>query len=118
MLPNVIDSVRIRQATREIAAALRQARSLAITTQEESALLLDVDKKSYALGGKQKHLMVPDHATLTLIAAGIEQVSASSGGIRFFADGSSTGGRIVVSYAPYEYQVDVNWLTGRIHITP
>ena len=38
------------------------------------------------------------------------------GAIRFYPDGSSTGGRITVASGERKYLVDVDWLTGRVSI--
>ena len=38
------------------------------------------------------------------------------GGVRFYPDGSSTGGRVLISRGGHGYQVGVTWLTGRIAI--
>ena len=40
------------------------------------------------------------------------------GGIRFFPDGSSTGGRVTLSHGSRQYFVDVDWLTGRVSVFP
>ncbi len=39
------------------------------------------------------------------------------GGIRFYPDGSSTGGRVTLSLEGLQMRVDVEWLTGRVRIT-
>jgi general secretion pathway protein H len=43
--------------------------------------------------------------------------SERRGAIRFYPDGSSTGGRITVTFGRTQYLVDVDWLTGRVSIT-
>ena len=53
---------------------------------------------------------------MKLYAAQSEVESARKGSIRFYADGSSTGGRITVSSGERKYLVDVDWLTGRVSI--
>ena len=42
--------------------------------------------------------------------------SDKRGAIRFYPDGSSTGGRITVSSGERKFLVDVDWLTGRVSI--
>ncbi len=37
-------------------------------------------------------------------------------GIRFYPDGSATGGRVSVSTPRTRMSVDVNWLTGKVRI--
>ena len=112
MLPNVLDNARVKTATRHLASGLKIARSKAITSQTEMSLILDVENKTYSVANKNKK------STLTLTTAQSEQTSDNIGAIRFFADGSSTGGRIKLSYKRSEYLIDVNWLTGKVTINP
>jgi len=82
------------------------------------SLILDVENKTYSVANKNKKLTLPDDTTLTLTTAQSEQISDNIGAIRFFADGSSTGGRIKLGYKRSEYLIDVNWLTGKVTINP
>ena len=43
-------------------------------------------------------------------------MSERQGSIRFFPDGGSNGGRITVASGERKYEVDVDWLTGRVAI--
>ena len=52
--------------------------------------------------------------TLQLTTAETELTGTNSGGIRFFADGSSTGGHISVLQGQREWRINVAWLTGDI----
>ena len=60
--------------------------------------------------------MRPEGIELKLLTAQTEVESERKGAIRFYADGSSTGGRITVSAGERKYLVDVDWLTGRVSI--
>jgi general secretion pathway protein H len=53
---------------------------------------------------------------LGLETARSELVDAGSGQIRFFPDGSSTGGRITVMMQEQRAEVVVDWLTGQVDI--
>lgn len=81
-------------------------------------LSLNVEDKTFAIDKKKKTLTVPDSSTLSIITARSEQLSENEGRIRFFADGSSTGGQIKLAFEKKEYVIDVNWLTGKIKILP
>lgn len=116
MLPNVIDSTQVKAAVRELSSALKYARSQAISSQDEVALKLDVDKKTYSIQARQRQLSLPDDAKLILTTASSEQISDNEGTIRFFADGSSTGGGVRFKDRQQEYLIDVNWLTGKVTI--
>jgi len=43
-------------------------------------------------------------------------VNEKTGSIRFFPDGGSNGGRITVASGDRKFEVDVDWLTGRVAI--
>jgi general secretion pathway protein H len=118
LLPNVISSTKIKTATRDIAASLKIARSQAINQQRESRLTLNVKDKLIYLGEQKKRLELPEDTELLLVTASAEQQSEDEGSILFFPDGSSTGGRIEIAYDQDRFLIDVNWLTGKIKISP
>jgi general secretion pathway protein H len=127
-LPNVMASTHVKSAARELASSLKTARSQAINYQSETTLVVNVDRENYVLTGgpgnlnsnnqAYKHLVLPDAAGLSLITAESEKLSEHEGQIRFFPDGSSTGGQIKLVFKDQEYLVKVDWLTGRVRITP
>ena len=51
-----------------------------------------------------------------LTVAASERTGERAGAIRFFPNGSSTGGRVSVVSARQAYHVDVEWFTGRTRI--
>lgn len=118
LLPNVIASTETKAAVRELAAGLKYARSLSIIKQKEITLTLNIEKKIYQVGKRQKKLKLPTDTQLTLVTARSEQHSLNQASIRFFPDGSSTGGRINLGNNNNMYSIDINWLTGKIKISP
>ena len=118
MLSNVVGSAQIKGATRHLAAGLKTARNKAISTQQEVSLAVDVENYSFAFLEKKKQLNLPDDSSIVLTTAKSEQLSDTEGAFRFFSDGSSTGGRIKLTHDPFEYFIDINWLTGKVTISP
>jgi general secretion pathway protein H len=108
-----LQSARIRGASRDLVAALRYTRGQAIVKGEQEVLVLDLDNNSYTAPGKGA-VKLPKDMTLRLTTAEQEQTGANAGGIRFFADGSSTGGHISVLQGQREWRINVAWLTGDI----
>ena len=106
----------VKSATRELAAALRSARSEAIAGQRDVALMLDVQARTYRLAGATRLRRLDPQLELKLLAAQNEVSNPQVGAIRFFPDGSSTGGRVTLAATGQSYVVDVNWLTGRVAI--
>ena len=105
----------LESSSREIASVLREARSLAIRTNQETGVVFDVEALSFAFAGGARQ-QLGGRITLALTTAASEQVSDSAGGIRFFPDGTSTGGRITVSGANRVRFIVVDWLTGNVEI--
>ena len=66
-------------------------------------------------GGHGPHSL-PRELELKLYTAQQEVASERKGAIRFYPDGSSTGGRITVASGERKFLVDVDWLTGRVTI--
>jgi general secretion pathway protein H len=66
--------------------------------------------------GNDEPRHVSEKVDLKLFTAEAEVSSERNGSIRFYPDGSSTGGRVTVSSGERKYQVDVDWITGRVSI--
>lgn len=106
----------LKGATRQLAAGLRQARNYAVTRRTEAVLTLDVEKRDFTLSGDSRTYRLPKQLELKLVTSQREVVSDKIASIRFFADGSSNGGRITLGSGERSFDVDVNWLTGRVAI--
>lgn len=106
----------LKGAARQLAAGLRLARNSAVTGRTEAVLTLDVEKRVFTVSGNKKTFRLPAEVHVKLVTAEHEVISDKSAAIRFFADGSSNGGRVTLSSGERSYEVDVNWLTGRVAI--
>ncbi len=98
---------------RRIAAGLNEARSLAVVRNRAVRFTLNGAAKRFTVGGGAG-APLPATLGITLITGAAEVVGAAQGSIRFFPDGSSTGGRIVLSGRGGTRTIEVDWLTGRI----
>jgi len=108
--------VDIKAASRQLAAGLRKARAVAVTERREAVLTLDVDGRTFSLTGDPKTYSLPKQLDVSLFTAQSELVREKIGGIRFFPDGTSTGGRVTVSAGESKQWVDVDWVTGRVAV--
>lgn len=104
-------------ATRDIASALRLARALAISQGQDTTLEIDTREGTYRIPGKPKTYALPSDIELGLFTTSTETLDEGRGRIRFFADGSATGGRVTLNGAKTQRFIDINWLTGEIKIT-
>ncbi len=109
-------SADLKYAARTLASGLRQAQASAMATRRDAVLTLDVDSREFTLPGDREPRKLPDGIDFKLFTAQTEVASPRRGSIRFYPDGSSTGGRITVAAGERKYLVDVDWLTGRVSI--
>jgi len=110
------DSTQIKAAARDIVSALRYARGQALMTRRETTVALNLSDSSYTVTGRGKLYHIPETIGLTVVTAQTELTGKGTASIRFFADGSSTGGRITLEQGNAAWKIDINWLTGQIEL--
>lgn len=106
----------LKAGARQVAAGLRTARSQAIVSRDEATLTLDVEARSFRLSGDNKPRSLPRQAQIGVYTAQGEVVDANTAAIRFYPDGSSTGGRVTLAMGERKFHIDVDWLTGQVEI--
>ena len=108
-------SARVRAASTEMAAALRATRAQAIVRGEPQTFDVDIRAASYR-GAAPHEVRVPQGMQLAITSARQDQPNGHTGRIRFFPDGSSTGGHITLQRGQRKWQVNVSWLTGAVSV--
>ncbi|MGH6879704.1 MAG: GspH/FimT family pseudopilin [Hypericibacter sp.] len=106
----------LRTGTGVVAAALREARSLAIRDNQDTAVVLDIEARTLLVGADGRERQLDSSLGISLYTATSEMRGQDRGAIRFFPDGSSTGGRIRLSSETQVNDVVVSWLTGYVEI--
>ena len=99
LISGMSGATELRSAARQLAAGLRFARNEAVTRQREAVLTLDLSKHRFAVSGDPHEIALPESLSLHLYTAQSELLDQATGNIRFFPDGSSTGGAVTVSGA-------------------
>jgi general secretion pathway protein H len=115
MVMGGLTRIEARTAARDLATSLRRARGEAIAENIDVALSVDTAERVYALDGGKPHRL-PAGLEVALLTAETERINQQAGRIRFFADGSSTGGTVTLADAGNTYRVQVDWLTGRVRV--
>jgi len=110
------DSTEIKAAARDIVSALRYAKGQALISHQETTVALDLSDNSYTVSGRDKLYQIPKTIDVTVVTAQTELTGEGAANIRFFADGSSTGGRITLERGQTAWKIDINWLTGQIEL--
>jgi general secretion pathway protein H len=115
-----LDRARTNGSTRELVEALKTTRHEARASGVDALFTLDVATHIYRIAGDgDRVLPVLDGATLTLLTAESERSTQTAGAIRFFPDGSSTGGSITLTNRGRTQRVEIDWLTGHVRaVTP
>ncbi|MGY3346716.1 MULTISPECIES: GspH/FimT family pseudopilin [unclassified Bradyrhizobium] len=106
-------AARVSAEARAIAASLQLARSRARARNAEMVVGVDTQNGRFGTAGAMRQL--PDGIELSLTVAASERHGAV-GGIRFYPDGRSSGGEILISYRGRAERIVVNWFTGDARI--
>ena len=102
-------TVRVNVAARSVAATLQLARAQAMASNAETVVRFDPQNGQFGMDGSMHAL--PRGMTVVMIAAENEH-RGDSGGMRFYPDGQSSGGEIVLALEGRASRIAVNWLTG------
>ncbi len=103
----------LREAAHTVATELRYTRSRALTTGTPQRFEMNLDDRAWTAAGNH-HGTLPAALKVTFDGVRQEQSSARNAAIRFFPDGSATGGRISLRTQGVGWRVDVRWLTGEV----
>ncbi len=110
-----LSGARVKAASRDLVAALRYTRGQAIVKHEQRTLSVDVEQRRYRAPGKS-WVELPKDMTMKLFTARSELEEEGVGRIRFFPDGSSTGGHIDLLKDEATWRIEVMWLTGDVKL--
>jgi len=119
LIPNfgpAIARAQLYSATRDVASALRHARGQAMLKGQDALFELNTEQHVYRVTGRSKLYKLPSEVQLGLYTTSSETLDEGTGRIRFFPDGSATGGRVTLIANKQTRVVDVNWLTGEVRM--
>jgi len=102
-------ATRVAVTARAIAATLQLARAQAMASNTETVVRIDTDKRQIGLA-KSMHPL-PRGMTVAITVAETER-AGDTGGMRFYPDGQSSGGEILLTLEGRVSRIAVNWLTG------
>ncbi|HEX7369520.1 MAG TPA: GspH/FimT family pseudopilin [Rhodanobacteraceae bacterium] len=102
-------------AAQRVAAGLRDTRMRAMATGKPQWFTVDLRKHTYNAPGRDPR-QLPAKATLDVTAANAGNAQPGIARIGYFPDGSSSGGKIVLTEKHRSQRVAVDWLTGAVTI--
>jgi len=109
------DNLRLEAATRTLASALRLSRAQAIARNADVVLTIHVDRRVFE-SSTGSAIQLDQEISVEMIFAAPERRGRAVGAIRFFPDGTSSGGDIVLSLDKRRARISVNWLTGEARL--
>jgi len=109
------DNLRLEAATRNLASALRFSRAQAIARNADVVLTILADRGVFE-SSTGSVIQLDQEISVEMIFAAPERRGGAGGAIRFFPDGSSSGGDIVLTLDKRRARISVNWLTGQARL--
>ena len=106
-----VSGTRLESAARDMALALREARSTAIVTGRELQFLIEPATPGWRFG--DRHGSYAQDVTVKLETLK-DDPAITFYAITFYADGHSTGGRVRLESDGRGRIIEIHWLTGRV----
>lgn len=111
-----LEGMRLRSSAKEIASQLRYTRAQAIATGQPQRFVIDPRGHAWQAPNDRSG-RIPESLAVEFSGAREAQARAGEGGILFFNDGASTGGRVQLQARQAAWRVDVAWLTGEVTLS-
>ena len=102
----------VRLIALQFAEGLQDTQKEAILSSKEAVFIVDVDKKLFKSNVSGEPVVFDYNLNISLSTARSELAGPTSGRIRFFPDGTSTGGHIGLELYGSRATVTVDWSTG------
>ena len=119
LLSNVMPSVTIKAAANDLYHDLKYVRNMAILNGRQSSIVIDTVNSSYSSESKDngKIISLPSDIRIAVENTQLQQLPEENQTIGFFADGSSTGGVVLLSTNDRTFTIVVDWLTGKVSLS-
>lgn len=108
-----LKKAKIRAVSKNLVSAMRYTRGQAVVKHKEKTITFNVKDKTYK-APRKKLMQIPEGVDINVYTADSEIADEDTGAIRFFSDGSSTGGWVKLTHKNKTWKINVNWLTGEI----
>jgi general secretion pathway protein H len=109
-----LPSIRLRTAADGMVATLRELHQQAIRRAETTELVLDPAARAYRMSTDATPRRLPEIVTELVFKPAAALPFRANTRIRFFADGSASGGTVLLKNGKRLAAINVDWLTGRV----
>jgi general secretion pathway protein H len=110
-----LPGIQVNADSAAVAALIREARSIAIRDNREQSVVIDLNTRLLRIGSGGRQHQLEGNIGISLLTASSE-LNGDQGAIRFFPDGTSTGGRVRLFADARANEIIVHWLTGNVEI--
>lgn len=110
-----LSTTELRSVAREMVAAMRSARSTAVSTRSPVAFTLDLEHHRYQVA-KRREVSLPEALQLELVTGQSQLRGTGAGSITFYSDGSASGGELTLLDGARRIRLDVDWMSGRVSL--
>jgi general secretion pathway protein H len=110
------DTAKFRALLVNTAAAITDTRIRAMKGAVEEDFIIDA--KARVLGAGEQRIPLPEGVELSATVALTGRQNNGTAVIRFFPEGTSTGGTLAFKHHGKTFEIRVNWLTGNVAIQP
>ena len=115
-LGNMAPKLELRGVAEEVRGDIRRLRNTALRESRETVVLFDVAAGTWADGSGRELGRLPAEVSLAAEVARQEQRSEDIGGVRFYPDGTSTGGTLTLSRGERRLELAVDWFDGQVAV--
>ena len=118
LLSNVMPSVTIKATANDLYHDLKYVRNMAVLSGRQSSIVIDTVNSSYSSESKDngKIIKLPSDIRITVENAQLQQLTEENQIISFFADGSSSGGVVLLNTDDQIFTITVDWLIGKVSL--
>lgn len=110
--------IELAELSTTIASELRNTRADAMTSGTDRTVLFDTDRRLVRSEQRGHTIIIDDDISMVATTAASERRGGGQMAVRFFPNGSSTGGALRLERGKTIHEVRINWLTGRVMVAP
>ena len=112
----MLPGFRLQADLRAARTIFAEARAAAIQGYQETVVTVNVETGTLGMTGSDRQVQFASDVGMTLVTATTELAGSDAGGIRFYPDGTSTGGRLTIVRDEAAHTIIVDWITGQASI--
>ena len=111
-----LPGVELRAQAEDLRGDLRAARAMAMRSSRQSWVTLDTGARTYQRRSRAEAVQLPETTQIAMVIARSELTGPAQGRIRFYPDGTSTGGTIRLARDGHRLEVQVDWFFGQVRV--